>query len=73
MQKQQIEVLTTEIQKLSLDKNDILVLKIKDLGEYTKEKIQQIQSTMKDIVPSNAVIIMDTTESVEVVRKKNKL
>jgi hypothetical protein len=73
MQKQQIEVLTTEIQKLSLDKNDILVLKIKDLGEYTKEKVEQIQKTMKDIVPNNSVIIMDTTESVEVIRKKNKI
>ena len=73
MKEQQIEVLKTEIQKLSLGKDDILILKIQNLGEYTKTKIEQIQSTMKEIAPNNPVIIMDTTESVEVVRKEHNI
>lgn len=73
MNEQHIEVLKTEIQKLSLGKDDILILKIQNLGEYTKTKIEQIQSTMKEIVPNNPLIIMDTTESVEVVRKEHNI
>lgn len=73
MKEQQIEVLKTEIQKLSLDKDDILILKIQNLGEYPKTKIEQIQKTMKEIAPNNPVIIMDTSESVEVVRKEHKI
>lgn len=72
MKEQQIEVLRTEIQKFTLEKDDIFILKVEKLDELSKEKIQSIQKLMKEIVPNNPVIIMDTTESVEVVKKKLK-
>jgi len=64
-----LKIEKVEIAKLHLEKNDVIVLKIK--GEAASKELEEIIIKAKPYFPNNKVIALNNNIDIEVVKQEN--
>lgn len=68
--KEKIETIRTEIAKLKLEKDDKLIVRIRDIEDISSDAIESIGRAIKEFFPDNDVILIEGNIDIEKVSVK---